>query len=181
MITRSGYFQQMVDSQQETSYFKQMKSYLIATHSNQMPHSQHLSWAWDLQRQDGKKLTDFTGQLENTLRVATIHVKIEFKKDDTKELTVDTAISLVSAMLMSEKIKTWTPNIYPHLMKMMANHYTAGSIASEAQWYLDRSVKTDNTTSSRITTSHNNPKCPRIHQGNIIVNKQLAQKKTHKK
>ena len=106
-----GIFQQMVDSQQDISNFEQLKSYLIATHGNQMSNFQHLSRAWDLQKRDGMKLTDFAGRLENTLRVVTVHIKNKFRKDNTKELTVNTATSLVGAMLMSEKIKTWTPNI----------------------------------------------------------------------
>ena len=131
-------FLQMVDSQQEISNFEQLKSYLIAsTHGNQMSNFRHLSRAGDLQRRDGKKLLDFAGRLENALREVTIHIRNKFKKDNTKELTIDTAISLVGTMLMSEKNKTWSPNIYPHLVKMMDNNYIAGSIASEALQYLD--------------------------------------------
>ena len=51
--------------QKEISNFEQLKAYLIATHSNQMSNFQHLSRAWDLQRRDGEKLTDFTRRLEN--------------------------------------------------------------------------------------------------------------------
>ena len=71
----------MVDSLQEISTFEQLKSYLIATHGNQMSNFQHLSQAWDLQRPGGEKLTDFAERLENTLREATVHIKkIDFKK-----------------------------------------------------------------------------------------------------
>ena len=47
-------------------------------------------------------------------------------------MTVDTVFSLVGAMLMSEKVKAWTPNIYPRLVKTMDNHYSASGKASEA-------------------------------------------------
>ena len=52
---------------------------------------------------------------------------------------------------MSEKIKAWTPNIYPHLVKTMDRHYSAGGIASDAQRYLDRGIKTDITTATETT------------------------------
>lgn len=32
-------------------------------------------------------------------------------------MSIDTVFSLMGAMLMSEKVKTWTPNIYPYLIK----------------------------------------------------------------
>ena len=159
-----GIFQQMEDSQQIISGFEQLKSYLMETHGNQMSNFQHLSRAWDLQRGNGERLTDFAGRLENTMREATVHIRNKFKKDNTKELTVDSVVSLVGAMLMSEKIKAWTPNIYPHLVKTMDNHYTAGGIASEAQRYLDRGIKTDDTTEHNATAYYNKPQQPMQHK-----------------
>ena len=142
-----GIFQQMVDSKQDTSSFEQLKTYLIATHGSQMTNFQHLSRAWDLQRRDGEKLTDFAGRLENTIREAAVHIKNKYKTDNTTELAVDTLFSIMGAMLMSEKVKTWNSNIYPHLVKTMDNHYSAIGIACEAQRYLDRGIKTDDPTS----------------------------------
>ena len=72
-------------------------------------------------------------------------------------MTVDTVFSLVGAMLMSEKIKAWTPNIYPHLVKMMDNTSTAGSMASEAQPYLECGIKTDNITNHNTTANYYKP------------------------
>ena len=72
-------------------------------------------------------------------------------------MTVDTVFSLVSAMLMSEKVKAWTPNIYPHLVKTMDNHYSASGIASETQNYLDRGINTDHD----ITAYYNKPQRPK--------------------
>ena len=69
-------FQQMVDSKQVLSILEQLKTYLIATHGSQRTNFQHLSRAWDLQRRNGEKLTDFTGRLENTIREAAVHIKI---------------------------------------------------------------------------------------------------------
>ena len=43
---------------------------------------QHLSRAWELQWQDGEKLTDFAGQLKNTIRKAAVHIKNKYKKDN---------------------------------------------------------------------------------------------------
>ena len=53
----------------------------------------------------------------------------------------------MGTMLMSEKVKDWNPNIYPHLVKTTDSHYTAIGIACETQQYVDRGVKTDGTTS----------------------------------
>ena len=113
---------------------------------------EYLSRAWDLQRHEGEKLTDFAGRLENTIREATVHITAKFKSDrQNAEMTAETAFSLMGAMLMSEKIKAWTPNIYPHLVKTMDRHYSAGGIASDAQRYLDRGIKTDITTAAETT------------------------------
>ena len=108
---------------------------------------QHLSRAWDVQRRDGEKLTDFAGRLENTIREAAVHIKNKYKKDNKVDLTVDMVFSIMGAMLMSEKVKDWNPNIYPLLIKTMDSHYTAIVIACEAQQYVDRGVKLDSTTS----------------------------------
>ena len=96
----------MVDSQLDISGFEQLKSYLIATQNKQMSNFLQPSRSWDLQRLNGEMTIDFAGRLENTLREATVHIKNKFKKDNSIELTVDTAISLVGAMLTSEMIKT---------------------------------------------------------------------------
>ena len=87
-------FQQMVDSKQDTSTFEKLKTYLIGTHGSQMTNFQHLSRAWDLQRRDGEKLTDFAGQLENTIREAAVHIKNKYKKVNKVNLTVDMGFSI---------------------------------------------------------------------------------------
>ena len=96
-----GIFQQMEDTHQDTSTFERLKLYLIVTHGNQMSNFQHLSRAWDLQRRDGERLTDFAGRLESTIREAAIHIKNKYNKDNATGMTVDTVFSLVGAMLMS--------------------------------------------------------------------------------
>ena len=126
-------------------------------------------------------ITDLNQAYIITIREATVHIKIDIKRQHQR--TVDTAISLVGALLMSEKIKTWTPNIYPHLVKTMNSHYTAGGIASEAQRYLDRGVKTDNTTEHNAIAYYNQPQRPEKSKDTprqqITINKQLPQRKTH--
>ena len=85
-----GIFQEIEDTHQDTSTFKWLKSYLIATHGNQMSNFQHLSRAWDLQRWDGERLTDFAGRLESTIRQAAIHITNKYSKDNATRMTVDT-------------------------------------------------------------------------------------------
>ena len=128
----------MVDSKQDTSTFEQLKTYFITIHGSQMTNFLYLSQAWDLQRWDGEKFTDFARQLENTIREAGVPMKNKYKTDNNAELTVDTLFSIMGAMLMNEKVKTWNSNLYPHLVKTMDNHYTASGITCEAQQYLDR-------------------------------------------
>ena len=150
-------FQQMENTHKDTSTFERLTLYLIVTHGNQMSNFQHLSRAWDMQRQDGERLTDFAGRLESTIREAAIHIKNKYSKDNATGMTVDTVFSLVGMMLMSEKVKAWTPNIYPYLVKTMDNHYSVSGIASEAQNYLDRGINTDVTTDHDIMTYYNKP------------------------
>ena len=65
----------------------------------------------------------------------------------------------------------------------MDNHYTAGDIASEVQQYIDRSVKTDNTTEHDAIAYYNQQQRPEepkdTPRQQITVNKQLPQRKTH--
>lgn len=42
-LLNEGIFQQMLDSQHDTSSFKQLKSYPVATNGSQMTNFQHLS------------------------------------------------------------------------------------------------------------------------------------------
>ena len=132
-----GIFEQMVGSKQDTFTLEKLKTYLIGTHGSYMTNFRHLSRARDLQQQDGEKLTDFAGRLKNTIREAATHIKNRHKKDNEVDLTVDMVFSIMGAMLMSEKVKDWNPNIYPHLVKTMDSHYTVIGIACEAQQYLD--------------------------------------------
>ena len=90
---------------------------------------QYLSRAWDLQPRDGEKLTDFAGRLKNTIREATVNIKNKYKKDNKVDLTVNMVFLIMGAMLISENVKDWNPNIYPHLVKTVDSHYTAIGIA----------------------------------------------------
>ena len=129
---------------------------------------QHLSRSWDIQRRDGAKLTDFAGLLENTIREAAVHIKKnKYKTDNNTELTVDTLFSIIGVMLMSDKVKTWNSNIYPHLVKTMDNHYTVSGIACEVKKYLDRSIKSDNTTSHDNTYYTHRPQ--QSSRGNVSI------------
>lgn len=65
------------------SSFEKVKTYLLVTHNSQMINFQHLIRAWDLEWRDSKKLMDFTGRLENTIREAAVHIKSKFKKHNT--------------------------------------------------------------------------------------------------
>ena len=68
---------------------------------------------------------------------------------------------------MSDKVKTWNSNIYPHLVKTMDNHYTVSGIACEVKKYLDRSIKSHNTTSNDNTYYTHRPQ--RLSRGNVSI------------
>ena len=134
----------MEESRQDTSSYNKLKEYLISTHGSKMSNFQHLSRAWDLQRGEDEKLTDFAGRLETTLSEAAVHIKANYKAHHGNgEMSTDAFIAIMGAMLMSEKIKSWTPAIYPHLVPTMDRHYSASGIAGEAQCFIDRGVRKD--------------------------------------
>ena len=134
----------------------------------------YLSRAWDLQRWDGEKLTDFADRLENTVRKAAVHIKNKYMKDNKVVLTVDMVFSIMGTMLMSEKVKDWNPNIYPHLVKTIDSYYTAIGITCEAQQYADRGVKMDS------TTSHDTAYYARKPQRSSRINRQTESKQPPK-
>lgn len=69
-LLNEGIFQQIENLQHDTD--KQRKAYFTATHNIQMTNFQHLSRTWDLQRQDGEKLTEFACDSKTQTTVKTI-------------------------------------------------------------------------------------------------------------
>ena len=70
-------------------------------------------------------------------------------------------------MLMSEKVKTWNSNLYPHLIKTINNHYRVSGIAYETQQCLDRGIKSDNTISHNTAYYTHRPQ--RSSRGNVPI------------
>lgn len=62
-----------------------------------------------------------------------VDIKQKYRKENSTVMSADAIFSLIGVMLMSEKVKVWAPNIFPHIVKAMDCHYTAGSIASDVQ------------------------------------------------
>ena len=105
-LLNEGIFQQMEDSSHDTFTFEQLKAYLLSAHGSHLSNFQHLRLAWDLQRKEGKRLTDFAGRLECTIREAAVNIKDKYRKDKQTEMSVDSVYSLMGAMLISENVGT---------------------------------------------------------------------------
>ena len=77
----------------------------------------------------------------------------------------------MGAKQISENVKDWNPNLYPHLVKTMDSHYTAIGIACKAQQYVDRGVKMDS------TASYDTAYYARRPQQSSRINRRTEQKK----
>lgn len=81
-----------------------------------------------------KKITNFAGQLKTMIRGAEIRITAKFQMDNSNsKMSASTVFFLMGTVIMSDKIKAWALNIYPHLIKMVDYHYLTGGIASVAQ------------------------------------------------
>lgn len=77
-------------------------------------------------------MIDFADRFDDIIREAAVYNKTKFKTNNRNAaITVNTIFSLMSTFIMSEKIETWTPTIYPHIVKI-ENHYSASGVASGA-------------------------------------------------
>lgn len=73
------------------------------------------------------------------IREASAYIKNKFKKDNGYFLIYGRSVS-------EWKGESLCATCIPRLVKTTDNHYIAGGIASDAQRYLDRGIKTDNAT-----------------------------------
>ena len=80
-LLNEGIFQQMGGHKTAHSHVRGTKGLPYIHPREPMTNFQYLSRAWDLQRHEGEKLTDFAGRLENTIREATVHITAKFKSD----------------------------------------------------------------------------------------------------
>ena len=94
-----------------------------------------------LQRQDGEKLTDFAGRLENTIREAAVHINNKYKKDKV-DLTRYGFLNH-GRNADERESQRLEPEHNHHQVKTIDSHYTAIGIACEAQQYVDRGLKMD--------------------------------------
>ena len=137
-------FSQMNKSTEDTSTWESLKKYLITNHGSKITMFQHLTRLWNLEPKSEEKLTDFAAKLEDQVHTASTHIKKLFTKNHSKsnepdvEMTADDVFKLVGAMLTSIQVKKNHEDIFRSMIKKMDTHWTASSLAADAQDYIDR-------------------------------------------
>ena len=137
-------FSQMDKSTEDTSTWESLKKYLITNHGSKITMFQHLTRLWNLEPKSEEKLTDFAAKLEDQVHTASTHIKKLFTKKHTAanqqdvEMTADDVFKLVGAMLTSIQVKKNHEDIFRSMIKKMDTHWTASSLAADAQDYIDR-------------------------------------------
>ena len=117
---------------------------------------QHLTRLWNLEAKSEEKLTDFAAKLEDQVHTASTHIKKLFTKNHTKsneadvEMTADDVFKLVGAMLTSIQVKKNHEDIFRSMIKKMDTHWTASSLAADAQDYIDRLDTNSNITKTGL-------------------------------
>ena len=145
-------FSQMNKSGEDTSTWELLKKYLITHHGSKITMFQHLTRLWNLELKSEEKLTDFAAKLEDQIHTASIHIKKLYTKKHTPngetsvEMSADDVFKLVGAMLTSIQVKKNHEDIFRSMIKKMDTHWTASSLAADAQDYIDRLGATDNVT-----------------------------------
>ena len=152
-------FSQMDKSAEDTSTWELLKKYLITNHGSKITMFQHLTRLWNLEPKSEEKLTDFAAKLEDQVHTASTHIKKLFTKKHTKsnesdvEMTADDVFKLVGAMLTSIQVKKNHEDIFRSMIKKMDNHWTASSLAADAQDYIDRLDSNSNITKTGAEVS----------------------------
>ena len=145
-------FSQMNKSSEDTSTWESLKKYLITNHGSKITMFQHLTRLWNLEPKAEEKLTDFAAKLEDQIHTASIHIKKLYTKNHTRanqaavEMSADDVFKLVGAMLASIQVKKNHEDIFRSMIKKMDTHWSASSLAADAQDYIDRLGATDNVT-----------------------------------
>ena len=152
-------YSQMSKSGEDTSTWELLKKYLITNHGSKITMFQHLTRLWNLEPKPEEKLTDFAAKLEDQIHTASIHIKkLYTKKHSTSgqaavEMSADDVFKLVGAMLTSIQVKKNHEDIFRSMIKKMDTHWTASSLAADAQDYIDRLDTASNITKTGAEVS----------------------------
>ena len=152
-------YSQMSKSGEDTSTWELLKKYLITNHGSKITMFQHLTRLWNLEPKPEEKLTDFAAKLEDQIHTASIHIKkLYTKKHSTSgqpavEMSADDVFKLVGAMLTSIQVKKNHEEIFRSMIKKMDTHWTASSLAADAQDYIDRLDTASNITKTGAEVS----------------------------
>ena len=152
-------YSQMSKSGEDTSTWELLKKYLITNHGSKITMFQHLTRLWNLEPKPEEKLTDFAAKLEDQIHTASIHIKKLYTKKHSisgqaaVEMSADDVFKLVGAMLTSIQVKKNHEDIFRSMIKKMDTHWTASSLAADAQDYIDRLDTASNITKTGAEVS----------------------------
>ena len=97
---------------------------------------QHLSQVWSLDL-SGTKWNLLAAKLGNTLTESKTSIMAKYAKDG-KSLDADKVFSLVGAMLMSEAVRSNSPDTYRLMLDSLDQCSSAEEVAKKASFYSDR-------------------------------------------
>ena len=146
-------YSQMAKSGEDTSTWELLKKYLIQNHGSKITMFQHLTRLWNLEPKSEEKLTDFAAKLEDQIHTASIHIKELYTKKHNADMSADDVFKLVGAMLTSIQVKKNHEDIFRSMIKKMDTHWTASSLAADAQDYIDRLDTASNITKTGAEVS----------------------------
>ena len=132
-------FSTLNESEEATDTWATLRCYLVKHFGSKISVFQHLTKLHDLQLQRGESVSTFASKLEEKLFAASVHVMKTYRKENNNaEMTTSQVFKLLGASLLSVQVRNAHPSIYRSMIKSMDKHWTATSLASEAQDYLDR-------------------------------------------
>ena len=146
-------YSQMAKSGEDTSTWELLKKYLIQNHGSKITMFQHLTRLWNLEPKSEEKMTDFAAKLEDQIHTASIHIKELYTKKHNADMSADDVFKLVGAMLTSIQVKKNHEDIFRSMIKKMDTHWSASSLAADAQDYIDRLDTASNITKTGAEVS----------------------------
>ena len=135
----SAIFSQLSDSGIATKSWSDLRSFLVLNFGSKISIYQHLTKLSDFHLQRGENVSTFASRLEEQAYTAWIHIMKKFKvANNNSDITGHAVFKLFAAMMCSLQIRQRYPKVYQSMVKNMDKHWTATSLAAEAQDYLDR-------------------------------------------
>ena len=134
----------LINANKVFNKFEDFREYMLENYSSQESNFQILSNLYSLDFKEHESYRDFGARLDIEVTNACTSIMANWSKEnatsDTPSPILDAKglFSLFSGMMMSERIKQKSPDIYRLLLKRINKFKSAASIAAEAQQLHDR-------------------------------------------